>query len=64
METIEKKGIGVRSITRSISKGRKVCWSSRMGSKTDDKQVNYSHGPAQTKQLVGSCVVETFLVHG
>jgi hypothetical protein len=31
--------------------------------KTNDKWVNYSHGPTQTKQQVGKCVVGTFLVH-
>ncbi len=25
--------------------GKGVCWSSRMGTKKNDKQVNYSHGP-------------------
>jgi len=32
--------------------------------KTNDKQVNYSHGPAQTKQQVGECVAKALLVHG
>jgi len=32
--------------------------------KTNDKQVNYSHGLAQTKQQVGACVTKTLLVHG
>ncbi len=32
---------------------RKACWSSRMGTKTSDKSVNYSHGLAQIKQQVG-----------
>jgi hypothetical protein len=44
--------------------GRGACWSSRMGTRKSDKQVNYSHGPAQTKQQVGYCVVGTLLVHG
>jgi hypothetical protein len=34
-------------------KGKKACKSFRMGNKTSDKRVNYSHGPAQTKQQVG-----------
>jgi len=34
-----------------------------MGTRTCDKHVNYSHGFAQTKQQVGSCVVGTLLVH-
>jgi hypothetical protein len=31
--------------------GRMVCWSFRMGTRKSDKQVNYSHRPAQTKQV-------------
>jgi hypothetical protein len=44
--------------------GRKgACWSSGMelGKMTS---INYSHGPAQTKQQVGYCVIQMFLVHG
>jgi hypothetical protein len=44
--------------------GRRACWSSRIGIRKSDKQVNYSHGPAQTKQQVGECIVELLLVHG
>jgi hypothetical protein len=33
--------------------GRKACWSFKMGTKMNDKQVNYSHEPTQTKQQVG-----------
>jgi hypothetical protein len=43
--------------------GRGVCWSFRMGTMTNGKQVNYSHGPTQTKQQVGKNVVGTLLVH-
>jgi hypothetical protein len=42
--------------------GRGVCWSSRMGTRTSDKGVNYSHKLAQTKQ-VGYCIVGTLRVH-
>jgi hypothetical protein len=35
-----------------------------MGTKKNDKLVNYSHKPAQTKQQVGLCVVRALLVHG
>jgi len=35
-----------------------------MGTKISDKQVNYSHGPTQTKQQVGQCVIKTLLMHG
>ncbi len=44
--------------------GRRSCQSSKMGTKTSDKWVNYSHRPTQTKQKVGQCVVATLLVHG
>jgi hypothetical protein len=33
--------------------GRGACWNSKMGTRKNDKKVNYSHGPAQTKQQVG-----------
>jgi hypothetical protein len=32
--------------------GRKACWSFEMGIITNDKWVNYSYGPTQTKQQV------------
>jgi hypothetical protein len=44
--------------------GRGACWSSKMGIRKIDKQVNYSHELAQTKQQVGQCEVGTTLVHG
>jgi hypothetical protein len=33
--------------------GKKVCWSSKMVIRKIDKQLNYSHEHAQTKQQVG-----------
>jgi hypothetical protein len=33
--------------------GKKARLSSRMGTKMNDKRVNYSHKPTQTKQQVG-----------
>jgi len=33
-------------------KGRKACWSFGMKTRTNDKRVNYSHRPPQTKQQV------------
>jgi hypothetical protein len=33
--------------------GRGACWSSEMGTRMNDKQINYSHELAQTKQQVG-----------
>jgi hypothetical protein len=41
-----------------------ACWSSKMGTRKGDKQVNYSHRLAQTKQQVGQHVVGALLVHG
>ncbi len=35
----------------------------RDGTRKIDKQINYSHGPTQTKQQVGQCVAGTPLVH-
>jgi len=34
-----------------------------MGIRKNDKQINYSHKPTQTKQQVGQCIVGTILVH-
>jgi hypothetical protein len=33
--------------------GKKACWSSRIGIRISDKQINYSYVHAQTKQQVG-----------
>ncbi len=44
--------------------GRGACQSSRIWIRKNDKQVNYSHEPIQTKQQVGQCVVGAFLLHG
>ncbi len=35
-----------------------------MKTRTNDKWVNYSYGPTQTKQQVGQCVVGALLVYG
>ncbi len=48
-----KECIEVHSFVLSTLKVRKACWSSMMGTKMSDKQVNYSHGLAQNKQQVG-----------
>jgi len=45
--------IGVHSLPCNISKVKGASWSFGMRTKTNDKQVNYSYGPAQTKQEVG-----------
>jgi len=34
-------------------RGRGVCWSLGMGTRMNDKQINYSHRPVQIKQQVG-----------
>ncbi len=34
-----------------------------MGTRKIDKQLNHSHGPTQTKQQVGQCIIEALLVH-
>ncbi len=44
--------------------GRRACQSSGIRIKKIDKQVNYSHEPAKTKQQVGQCIVGALLVHG
>ncbi len=64
VKTLEEKGIGVHSLIRNTSKVKWVCWSFGVKTKTNDKQVNYSHGFAQTKQQVGWWIVGAFLVHG
>jgi hypothetical protein len=45
VKTIEK-GVGVCSLVHNISKIRKMCWSSMMGTRANDKWVNYSYGLA------------------
>ncbi len=40
-----KKIVGVCSLIHNTSRVKGVCWSSRMGSKTSYKWVNYSHKP-------------------
>lgn len=48
-----EEGIGARSITRNISGVRGACWSSRiMGTRTNDKRINYSYQFTQAKQQV------------
>jgi len=52
VKTMKGEKVGARSLACSILGGRMACWSSRMGTKKSDKQVNYSHGPTQIKQQV------------
>jgi len=42
------KGMGIHSLACNTLGGRGVCWSSEMGTRTNDKRVNYSHN--QTNQ--------------
>jgi hypothetical protein len=51
VKTMEGQGVGVRSLVRYTSGVEGVCWSFGMGTRMSDKQVNYSHGHAQTKQV-------------
>jgi hypothetical protein len=57
MKTTEEKGVEGCSLTRNTSRGgmgvRRACWSFGMGTRMNDKGVNYSHGLAQTKQQIG-----------
>jgi hypothetical protein len=46
----KKKELGVHSLAQNILGVREVCWRFKIGIKKSDKHVNYSHGPAQTKQ--------------
>jgi hypothetical protein len=48
VKATKEKGVEVRSLTCSTSGVRKVCSSSKMETKTNDKQVNYSYGLTQT----------------
>jgi hypothetical protein len=35
-----------------------------MGIRTNEKWVNYSHGPTQTRQQVSQCIIRAPLVYG
>ncbi len=48
-----KERIRAHSLVRNTSRVRRVCWSSKMGTKKNDKCVNYSYQSAQTKQQAG-----------
>jgi hypothetical protein len=60
---MEKEGIKVYSLTYNTLGVKMACESFEMGIKMNDKQVNYSYGPAQTKQQVAYCIIKTILVH-
>jgi hypothetical protein len=46
-----EEGIGVHFLVRNTLGVERVCWSSRMGIRMNDKWVNYSYGLAQTKHM-------------
>jgi hypothetical protein len=52
MRIVEEEGIGMCSLAHNILGIRRVCWSSRIRTRKNDKWVNYSHVPTQTKQQV------------
>jgi hypothetical protein len=51
-QTSKVKKVGVRYLVHNILGVRGAHWSFEMGNKMNDKQINYSHGPTQTKQQV------------
>jgi len=50
----KKKKVEVCSLTRNISRVRGACWSFRMGSRTSDEVINYSHKPKPNNKLVSA----------
>ncbi len=50
---MEEEKVGAHSITCNIFGVRRMCWSFRMGIRTNDKCVNYSYQFLETKQQVG-----------
>jgi hypothetical protein len=40
-----EEGVMARFLTHNTSKVRGPCWSSKMGTRTINKQINYLHGP-------------------
>jgi hypothetical protein len=59
-----KEGIKVCSLTRNTLGVRGTWWNFGMGTKMNDKWVNYSYGPTHTKQWLGKCTVGALSVHG
>jgi len=53
VKTVEGKRVWAHSLAHSTSGGRGACSSSGMGINKSDKQLNYLHGPTQTKSQVG-----------
>jgi hypothetical protein len=53
VKTTKEEGVEMRSLVCNTLGIRKACLSSGIGTKKNDKWVNYSHGPTQTKQQFG-----------
>jgi hypothetical protein len=51
MKTIE--GVGACSLIHNILGVKRAYWNSRIGTKKNDKHVNYSYQYSQIKQQVG-----------
>ncbi len=51
-ENNERRSWGMLFSSQHVG-GKKACWSSRIGIRISDKQINYSYVHAQTKQQVG-----------
>jgi hypothetical protein len=45
VKTMKENGIRVRSLIHNTSWVIGACWNFEMGTRTSDKQVNYSYGP-------------------
>jgi hypothetical protein len=52
VKTTKEEGIGMYSLTRSTSRIRRECSIYRIGTRTSDKWVSYSHELTQTKQHI------------
>jgi hypothetical protein len=53
MKIVKEEGIGVPSLVHNTLEVKKACWSFGMGTRMNEKWVNYSYEPAQTRQQVG-----------
>jgi hypothetical protein len=53
MKITKEERVGARSLTHSTFGVRRACWSSRMGTRMNDKLVDYSYQSTQIKQQVG-----------
>jgi hypothetical protein len=60
VKIMKEERVGECSLICNITGVKRACWRFGMGTRTNDKWVNYSHGFAQTKQQVGWCILWTF----